>query len=227
MASFELLNPQNHRLLKLQSRAIAEPHFAQIVVGEFPFASSSCPILFAKEPDTGQFFAGVILSLKPGEPALKSIEERGGFVPLSLQCNGFYISGEHIAIDRDSPRFNETEGESLFNDSQQPNDCVRQIQVALGKLQHGMQATKQFIDALLSLKLIEPVDMTLGFDGGERLTLQGLYTISLDALRDIDDAAALRLFRSGHLEFAYAMVASLKQIGVLATLRNQRLKVRN
>ena len=45
--------------------------------------------------------------------------------------------------------------------------------------------------------------------------------MSLDALRDIDDAAALRLFRAGHLQLAYTMSASLQQIQILAQLRNQ------
>jgi hypothetical protein len=48
--------------------------------------------------------------------------------------------------------------------------------------------------------------------------------VSLDRLRDIEDAAALRLFRAGHLQLAYTMAASLKQIGRLAQLRNRKLK---
>ena len=43
------------------------------------------------------------------------------------------------------------------------------------------------------------------------------------AFARIDDAAALRLFRSGHLQLAYTMSASLKQMSLLAHLRNRRL----
>jgi hypothetical protein len=45
--------------------------------------------------------------------------------------------------------------------------------------------------------------------------------VSLDAIRELDDASTLRLFRSGHLQLAYTMNASLKQIPVLARLRNE------
>jgi hypothetical protein len=45
--------------------------------------------------------------------------------------------------------------------------------------------------------------------------------VSLDAIRELDDAAALRLLRAGHLQLAYTMNASLKQIPILAQLRNR------
>lgn len=77
---------------------------------------------------------------------------------------------------------------------------------------------------MLDLKLVEQVDLTLSFDNAERLDVRGLYTISLDRLRDIDDTAASKLFRQGYLQLAYIMAQSLNQFGVLAHLRNRRLK---
>lgn len=222
-ANHELLNPQDHRHLRLRRRGDAEPHFVQIVVSEFAAAAASCPILFSKDPSTGAFYAGAMLAFKPGEPALKSVEERGGFDPLHLQREGFFISGESIAIDRNNPRFSETEGEPLFDEAEQPSVCLRKIQRVLGQLQAGVEATNDFIRSLADLKLIEPMDISLNFDSGERLTLEGLYTVSLDALREIDDTAAVRVFRSGHLQLAYIMAASLPQIAILCELRNQRL----
>ena len=65
--------------------------------------------------------------------------------------------------------------------------------------------------------------MSMSFDDGERLSLRGLYTISRGALRNIDDAAAIRLFRSGQMELAHIVAMSLKQFDVLAYLRNHRL----
>jgi hypothetical protein len=222
MPNYQLLTSTEHKALRVQPGVLVEPHFVQVVASEFAAAATSCPIMFTKDPATGTFFAGVVLSLKPGEPAIKDVVSRGGFVPLSLQFNGFYISDQNIAIDRDNPRFSETEGELLFTDSQQPGDYLRQVQAALGKFNAGLQTTDAFIESLMKLKLIEPIDMTLNFDSGERLELQGLYTVSLDRLREIDDAAAIRLFRNGQLELAYVVAGSLKQFSVLAHLRNRR-----
>jgi len=224
MPTIELLDPRTHHLLRLRAAAAEPPHFVQIVAGEFAAAAAVCPILFTKEAATGAFYAGAMFGFKPGENLLGSVEERGGFNPLMLQREGFFISEQNIAIDREHARFSETEGEPLFDGAQQPGDGLRAIQRTLGNIHQGIEQTRAFIAALLELQLIESIDIALSFDGGERLTLQGLYTVSLDRLRDVDDAAALRLFRAGHLQLAYTMACSLKQVPRLARLRNQRAR---
>lgn len=221
MPKIELLDPRAHGQLRLRAAAADVPHFVQIVAGEFPAAAACCPILFTKEIATGAFFAGAMFGFKAGENLLGTVEERGGFSPLMLQREGFFISEQHIAIDRENPRFGDGDGEPLFDAAQQPADALRAIQRILGEIHHGMEQARSFIAALVELKLIEPLEVSLTFDQGERLTLQGLYTVSLDRLRDLDDAAALRLFRAGHLQLAYIMAASLKQIPRLARLRNR------
>lgn len=223
MSALEILNPQDHGQLRLRPRSEPEPHFVQIVPSEFVAAAVSCPVLVSKDANTGAFYIGAMLGLKPGEGALKSAAERGGFEPLNLKREGFFISGERIAIDRGNSRFNASEGELLFDEAQQPSVCLRQIQRALGQLQEGMEQSVALVRALAELKLLEPVDISLGFDSGERLTLQGLYTVSRDSLRELDDADALRLFRSGHLQLAYTIAGSINQLAILAHLRNQRL----
>jgi len=224
MPTIELLDPRTHNRLRLRAAPAEPPHFVQIVAGEFAAAAAVCPILFTKEPVTGAFYAGAMFGFKPGENLLGSLEERGGFNPLMLQRDGFFISEQNIAIDREHARFSETEGEPLFDGAQQPGDGLRSIQRVLGSIHQGIEQTRAFIAALLELQLIESIDIALNFDGGERLTLQGLYTVSLDRLRDVDDAAALRLFRAGHLQLAYIMAGSLKQVPRLARLRNQRAR---
>ncbi|HEY5808896.1 MAG TPA: SapC family protein [Povalibacter sp.] len=222
-ASHELLTPQDHGHLRLLPRRNAEPHFIEIVPAEFVAASIACPILFSKDPATGAFYAGAVLGLKPGEGALKSMEERGGFEPLNLQRDGFFISGERIAIDRTNARFSETEGESLFDETQQPSTSLRQIQRVLGQLHEGVKQTAALVRDLMNLKLLEPIDVSLSFDDGQRLKLDGLYTVSRDSLRELEDVHVLRLFRSGHLHLAYTIAGSLNQLAVLAHVRNRKL----
>jgi hypothetical protein len=221
MSHHELLDPQSHRHLRVRQSGGITSNFVQIVVDEFVEAAASCPILFSKDAATGHFYAGALFGFKPGESHLKYIVDRGGFNPLNLQRDGFFIAGEHIAIDRNNARFSETDGELLFDEAHRPTVKLRYIQRVLGQLQAGTEMTDVFIRALADLRLIEPIDIALTFDGPEHMTLRGLYTVSLDALRDLDDAAALRLFRAGHLQLAYTMNASLKQIALLAQLRNQ------
>jgi len=218
--NLQLLNPLEHGRLRMRVADASTPHFPQVLVSEFAAAASCCPVLFTKESTSGQFYAGAMLGFKPGENLLDTFQG-AGFRPLSLQREGFYLSDKHIAIDRDHARFSETEGEPLFDESRQPGNALRIVQKALGEIQAGLERTSAFIAALVELKLIEPMDISLQFDDGERLTLDGLYTVSLDRLRDVDDAAALALFRAGYLQLAYVMAASLKQIPRLAEVRNR------
>jgi hypothetical protein len=218
----ELLNPKDHGTLRVRSANGSVPHFVQIVTAEFAAASASCPVLISKDATTGEFYVGALFGFQPGECLKPDAQERGGFVPLNVIREGFFISGENIAIDRDNPRFSELHGDHLFEDGQ-PSVRLRQVQKALGELHSGTERTARYLRSLESNRLIEPIDVSLRFDSGETLSLQGLYTVSLDALRQLPDAQALELFRSGHLQLAYTMNASLNQIAILAQLRNQKL----
>jgi hypothetical protein len=219
---FELLNAKDHGRLRLRFPWDTNLHFVQIVVSEFAAAAACCPILFTKDATTGDFYAGVMLGFKPGECLLTSAADRGGFEPLNLQREGFFTAGAQIAIDRDHARFGAA-GEPLFDEAQQPSPQLRQMQRVLGQLHEGIERTNAFIHTLLGLRLIEPIDVSMNFDDGERLTLQGLYTVSMDALHSVGDAEAVALFRRGDLQRIYTMHASLSQIAVLANKRNRLL----
>lgn len=219
----EILNSADHGRLRMRVPSGAVPHFVQIVLAEFRAAAACSPILLTKDATTGEFYAGALLGFKPGEALRRTLGERAGFQPLNVIRDGFFISGEQVAIDRDNPRFSETEGEPLFDGDGQPTVHLRQIQRALRDLHEGLEKTQRFIQTLGGLKLIEPIDVSLKFDSGERLTLQGLYTVSMDSLGATDEAEVLKLFRAGYLQHAYTMNVSLNQIAMLAHIRNRHI----
>ena len=220
------LDAREHAGVRLRTVAPEIPHFVEIMAAEFPAAAAVCPIVFAKNPQTGAFYAAALFGFKPGEALFAGPGDGPPpYVPLDRQRAGFYVSGENIAIDLDHPRFalSGSEGEPLFEEGGQPCPALRQIQRKLGQLVQGKLETDAFIAGLMELKLIEPIDVSLQFDDGEKLVLEGLYTVSLDTLRELADDAALKLFRAGHLQLIYALSGSLRQIGVLAERRNRRL----
>lgn len=224
MVSLDILNSELHRHLRLRPVDLKVPHFVQITVSEFAAAATCCPILLTKNPETGGFLAGAMFGFRPGENLISGEPGvDGGFRPLDIERQGFFIDGENIAIDLHSPRFNDAEGEPLFDETGEPTDVMRQIQRVLGRLVRGIEETDAFIRTLLELRIVEPIDISLNFDDGENLQLEGLYTVSLDSIAELDDPAALSLFRNGYLQMAYTMAGSLRQIPVLASRRNQRL----
>jgi len=221
---FEVLNSEAHSELRMRSDAgIAHPHFVPVMLQEFAGAASSCPIFFAKNAETGGFYAAAMFGFQPGELLVDGAAEGvAAFKPLELQRQGFYTSGEHIVIDREHPRFGNGASLLLFDEGG-PSTALRKIQHLLGQVHGGIEATQRFIEEMLRLKLIEPIDISLKFDDGQNLSLDGLYTISRDGLADLDDSVIISLFRNGYLQAALCVIQSLHQVSVLARRRNERL----
>ncbi|WP_239659648.1 SapC family protein [Sphingobium fuliginis] len=225
MEEVELLNSELHATLRMRPANEGRDPFVRIVVGEFAAAAAACPLLFSKHAETGAFYAGALMGFKRGECLIDSPDGRPAFRPLEADREGFFALGESIAFDPGHDRFAGREGESLFDAQGAPTASLKAVQNALGRLMAGAADTDAFIAEMLAHRLIEPIDISLNFDDGERLRLDGLYTISLDALGDLDDATVLKLFRAGHMQSAYAMIGSLRHIALMARRRNERLAV--
>ncbi len=224
MAELEMLDLQRHADLRLSRAVDSGRHFAQIVAEEFVPAAAHFPILFTKRPDTGAFYAGVIMGLEP-DSNLRAVDGLlPDWRPADLERQGFFLEGDTIVVDRDHAAFaGNGGGEPLFADGATAAPALRRVQIALRTLQDGLPATDAAIARLMRHRLLEPIDITLNFDDGQPLRLEGLYTVSLDAVQALPDAAALELFRAGDLQLAYVQSASLRHIRTLARIRNDRL----
>ena len=225
MTNIVPLNSETHRSLRVYGGASARygdnQRFAQVVVGEFPQLVVHYPILLSKDADTGAFFCGAMLGFDRNENLfLKEGKGHEGYRPLNLQRMPFYAAGADLAIDLDHPRVGAESGQALFTASGQPTMYLESIMQAFRDLKPGMEMTKLFIATLLQHKLIEPIDISASFDDGTKRNLADLYTINQDVLRDLPDPVVLDLFRRGYLRLIYLMIASLKQIGELATKKN-------
>lgn len=220
----QLLNATDHAGLRLGTVGGSPPPFVQIVLDEFASAATLAPIFVTRAESTGEFYVGAILGLKPEEPPLVTREELAGqFEPLDWARRGFHVVDEQVAIDPADPRFADPAGEPLFGSDGEPSPALAGMARSLGRLKAGLDATRAFVDAALAHKLLEPIEVSLKFDDGERLNLAGLYTISLDAIGELGDAEALALLRAGHLQAAFTMAQSARQLGRLARIRNARL----
>lgn len=222
MEKLEFLDPQTHANLRLGTHNAANRNFVQIVAAEFLQAMHDYPILFTKDPESGAFYAGVVMGLEPGHNLLANDGTLPGYRPADLVRQGFFLSDDKIAIDPDEFVFT-ADGEPLFDAAGQPSDTLKRVQHAMHTLHHGLAETCAIIDRFLAHRLIEPIDITLDFDDGGRLRLEGLYSVSLDSLHALPDDVALDLFRRGDLQIAYAQVASIQHIRRLARIRNDRL----
>jgi hypothetical protein len=223
MASWETLNNERHAALRVSQAPDVTRHFAQIVADEFVPASHDFPILFTKHPETGAFYAGVVMGIDAGTN-LACVDGRlPGYRPADLERQGFFLVEDEIVIDRDHPAFAESAGASVFEADGTASAALRRVQHAIGVLQNGLPATDAVIARFMAHRLLEPIDISLSFDDGREHRLDGLYTISLDRLHALPDDVALELFRAGDLQLAYAQTGSLSHIKRLARRYNERL----
>ena len=226
MPNVTLLNNEAHRTLRVQAGAAARygdnQRFVAVIAGEFPHLAIHYPILLTKDQNTGAFFIGAMLGFDEGENLFLDTRGMETYRPLNLQRGPFFTSGNEIAIDLDSPRIDEG-GKPLFSESGEPSQYLQSIMALFRDLKPGLEITKTFVQALVGLKLIEPIDIDLAFDDGSRRNLTGLYTINQSALRALHEDKVLDLFRRDYLQLIYLMIASLKQVPVLARRKNNSL----
>lgn len=226
MTNIALLDTQAHRDLCVETGASARfgdaRRFVPVIVGEFAHVAAHYPILFSKDAETGGFYCGAMLGIDEDENLfLTEGKPFETYRPLSLQRGPFFTAGSDIAIDLDHPRVGS--GQALFGADGQPSPYLKSIIGLFRDLKPGLEQTKVFVETLLALKLIEPIDITLAFDDGSRRRLEDLYTINQDALNGLFDDKVVEFFRRGYLKAIYLMIASLKQLPVLAQKKNARL----
>lgn len=222
MAAWEVLNQDQHPALSVTRTLDADRHFAQIVADEFLQAAPYYPILFTKHPETGAFYAGVVMGLEPGSNLLVSNGGLPDYRPADLERQGFFIADGNVVIDRDHPVFAGTAGQRLFGMDGEPAPALRRVQNALRTLEVGLPETNALIERLLAHRLLEPIDVTMDFDDGQHIRLDGLYTISLDALHALPDATVLEFFRRGDLQLVYTQSGSVRHLRTLGRIRNER-----
>jgi hypothetical protein len=222
------LDKEAHRSLTVDGRASAafgdNTRFAQVVLKEFPLLVVHYPIFFSKQPQTGQLYCGAMLGFDEHENLfLEEWAEQEFYRPLTLQRGPFYAHGPDLAIDLDNPRVGAEGGKPLFTEQGQPTRYLQSIIWAFQDLQPGVEMTRLFIGRLLELKLIEPVDIEVELDDGSTRKCVGLYTINQETLSGLPDEAVVELFRRGYLRLMHLMIASLKQVPVLARKKNAGL----
>ncbi len=228
MSNIAVLNSEAHRSVRVRSEPSAlygdNQRFVPLVVGEFSLAAIHYPILLSKDAETGAFYSGAMLGFDVGENLF--LTEGGGqeaYRPLNLQRGPFFTAGSDLAIDLDSPRIDAAEGQTLFGEAGEPTPYLRSIMTMMLDLHPGLERTKLFIKTLMELKLVEPVTIDARFDDGTKREVIGLYTIDQSVLRGLPDPVIIDLFRRGYLQLIYLMIASLKQVPVLAQRKSRRI----
>jgi hypothetical protein len=239
MARHVPLNNVEHKALRVittRSAALGDNVMSAIVIpAEFRRAQACYPIVFQKQPDTGQFLPLALFGFEAGENLFLTASGWDAiYIPLSIERLPFLIGGSRPAqpgataqpvvhIDLDSPRVSWTEGEPVFLEYGGTTEFLNRVSALLHMLRVGLESTPAFIDALLGLELLESFVIDIDLKDGSHNRLAGFYTVNEERVRALDGKAVATLQAQGHLEPLYMVVASTVHFRDLIDRRNRRL----
>ena len=238
MANHDILDNKNHKDVKVITHFDDEfsekINSALIFPNEIKAAQRDYPILFIKNPETGQFQSVVLLGLVAGENQYINNGWQASYIPAMINKGPFIIGFEEkkengekvklpiVAIDMDNPRVNKKSGEPIFLEDGQASPYLVQVNQSLKTLHDGSQLNQEMFAAFLKNDLIEPVALNIELNNGEKISLQGNYTLNEEKLSLLSGDALTELHSSGLLRVAYFITASLDNIQRLVDLKNKQ-----
>jgi hypothetical protein len=240
MANFVLLNNITHKDLKINAKP--SPLFGDNIGStltfptEFGDVQREYPILFRKDPDTGEFQSIVIFGFESKENLF--LDERGWnakYIPAIIARGPFVIGFQTqntngverkepvIHVDMDSPRLSSTEGEPAFLPQGGNSPYIERISRILMAIFDGVTASKAMFAAFTELDLMEPIRLEIEFNNGVKHIMQSYYTVNEEKLRNLSGEHLAQLNSMGLLQAAYLVIASLNNVRDLVEMKNRRL----
>lgn len=218
------LNRDTHRTLRLRDMpgdyAFArEVNSVPVAAIEFPEACKHYPIVFAgSEP--ARSIPSVLVGLRADENLF--VEADGswpqGYVPAFVRRYPFVLAEKPegddftVCVDEEYPGLGSEEGEPLFDEAGKETPPLQRALQFLSEYQGQMQRTRDLVQRLDELSLLQPKVVQVAPRDGEPFVLQGVHVVDEDRLRGLDDGALRGLFDAGDLGWIYAHLFSLTNV---------------
>lgn len=248
MQKIEVLNNIAHESLKVNPKFSAElgDNVASTLtyMTEFSDVQKEYPILCRKNPETGEHQALVFFGFQKDENLFlaeadsanqKNMGWRADYVPAVMARGPFSIGIQReivngaethnpiVHIDINHPKVACENGQGLFLENGGHSQYLNYISRVLNTLNDGIHLTKLMFDAFNKYQLLEDVTLDIEFQNQNKLKMSGFQTINTDKLSDLNGEALEELNKSGFLQAAYFMVASMSNIKKLIDLKNRKL----
>lgn len=127
-----------------------------------------------------------------------------------------------VHIDMDSPRIDKTHGVPVFLEHGGNSPYLEHINALLLTIYHGMSDTQKMLSTFTQLNLIEPVELEITLNNGDKHKLHGNYTISAEKLATLDGIDLQSLNQAGFLKSAYFISSSLSNVKKLIAIKNSK-----
>jgi hypothetical protein len=119
-------------------------------------------------------------------------------------------------IDLENPGVQETSGEALFDANGSETPYLRHKLASVAELVEGEQRTRSFVEKLVALELIQPIQLELKAPNGQTRKISGLHSIDEKKVRALEGAVLAELNSLGYLHAMHAMLSSLGHLQILA-----------
>lgn len=243
MNNYVMLNNVEHYDVKVLDTLFLDASDNKTAVLAFPteFANiqKEYPILLSKDPTSGRYQAVALLGIKKDENLFlhKNSDGQGytwaaEYVPAILAKGPFItglreqMSGEvdaMVYIDVTSPKINNQNGKPLFLPHGGSSPYLDYITKLLGVIQTGKEIGDAMFAQFAELELIDPLTINIDLVNGDKHQVRGYFTISEEKLRNLNGEKLELLSKSGYLQGAYLMLASLTNIEKLIKIKNARV----
>lgn len=237
MTNHVMLNNVTHKDLRVLTRFGAEfgDNVGTVLTfpTEFGDMQREYPIFFRKDP-AGEFHCIALLGFSKDENLfLEGTRWNAGYVPGVIARGPFLIGFQEqvidgqtrrepmIHVDLDDPRISRTEGEPVFKPQGGNSAYLDSVAITLRGMRDGIEVAKAMFAAFKELDLIEPVNLDVKLTAEESFSVTGLHTINMKKLSELDGPSLEKLNRSGFLQAAYLVAASLGNVRRLMALKRR------
>lgn len=230
------LNRSAHKDLRLKPvpslKFAANVHSVPLTGVEFPAAARDVPILFAGT-DMNEAGPMALLGLRQNENLFVDADGQWApntYVPAFIRRYPFILAekpeGQEgddftVFLDEAYEGFNTEQGERLFKDDGADTEMLTNAVNFLGEFQQHVARTHWFMDQLRKHDLLEPRNIRLEKDG-KTINLNGLFVVSEEKLRQLDEKVAHEFLKEGVLGWIYAHLLSLANIDRVSLRLNER-----
>ena len=221
----ELLNNISHKDLRIVTQRGAQwgddVMSAPVTPDEFRGLQAHYPIVFQRDGQ-GAFQPVALFGLREGQNLF--LNEQGwdaDCLPLSIQRMPFSIGVAQddemrMMVDMASPRIaSGAEGEAVFLPHGGNTELLERANSVLLTLHEGLQATPEFMQALVANELLEPFVLDVQQPDGSQGRLVGFHMIHEERLAALDASVVTLLHQADYLQPIYMAIASMSNFSAL------------